>query len=71
MQIRAFTIRASCLFSLALVTLVPMPTNAGRQEKCSFATEEFGFDVCLDQGNPRLSELLVEACPKGFDVYFE
>jgi NADPH-dependent curcumin reductase CurA len=44
---------------------------AGGAEKCAFAVNELGFDVCLDHKDPRLPEQLAQACPKGIDVYFE
>lgn len=44
---------------------------AGGAQKCRYAVEELGFDVCLDRRSPRLAEELAHACPKGIDVYFE
>ena len=44
---------------------------AGGADKCRYAVEELGFDVCLDRREPRLAERLAAACPKGIDVYFE
>ena len=44
---------------------------AGGAEKCSYAVEELGFDVCLDRHDVRLTERLTAACPNGIDVYFE
>jgi NADPH-dependent curcumin reductase CurA len=44
---------------------------AGSAEKCRYAVEVLGFDVCLDRRDPRFSERLAEACPRGIDVYFE
>lgn len=44
---------------------------AGGSEKCAYAVKEFGFDICIDHKNPKLPELLAQACPKGIDVYFE
>jgi len=44
---------------------------AGGAEKCRYAVETLGFDVCLDHRDPQFPELLAEACPKGIDVYFE
>jgi NADPH-dependent curcumin reductase CurA len=44
---------------------------AGGADKCRYAVEELGFDVCLDRRDPRLAERLAAACPKGIDVYFE
>ena len=44
---------------------------AGGADKCRYAVEELGFDVCLDRLEPQLPERLAAACPEGIDVYFE
>ncbi|MES3003757.1 MAG: NADP-dependent oxidoreductase [Pseudomonadota bacterium] len=48
---------------------------AGGAEKCKYATEELGFDVCIDYKQHAdagsLSKALKEACPGGIDGYFE
>jgi NADPH-dependent curcumin reductase len=44
---------------------------AGGSEKCRFATEKLGFDVCLDRHAPDLGTKLAAACPDGIDVYVE
>ena len=44
---------------------------AGGADKCRYAVEELGFDVCLDRRDPQLAKKLAEACPNGIDVYFE
>ena len=44
---------------------------AGGPEKCKYAVEQLGFDVCLDHREPDLGKRLAAACPKGIDVYFE
>ncbi|PTL76512.1 NADP-dependent oxidoreductase [Vitiosangium sp. GDMCC 1.1324] len=44
---------------------------AGGADKCRYAVEELGFDVCLDRREPQLAERLAAACPDGIDVYFE
>lgn len=48
---------------------------AGGPEKCRYATEELGFDVCIDyREHPdvkSMSRALKEACPDGIDGYFE
>ncbi|MGO4702247.1 NADP-dependent oxidoreductase [Dyella sp. 2RAB6] len=44
---------------------------AGGADKCQYAVEELGFDVCLDRRDPELAKKLAEACPNGIDVYFE
>lgn len=44
---------------------------AGGADKCRYAVEELGFDVCLDRRSPDLAQHLAQACPRGIDVYFE
>jgi NADPH-dependent curcumin reductase CurA len=44
---------------------------AGGDDKCRYAVEELGFDVCLDRRDPQLAERLAVACPDGIDIYFE
>ena len=44
---------------------------AGGAEKCQYAVEELGFDVCLDHRSGDLPAQLAAACPDGIDVYFE
>jgi NADPH-dependent curcumin reductase CurA len=48
---------------------------AGGPEKCRYATEELGFDACIDYKQHKdaasLSRALKEACPNGIDGYFE
>jgi hypothetical protein len=44
---------------------------AGGADKCRYAVEELGFDVCLDRRDPQLAARLAAACPDGIDVYFE
>jgi len=48
---------------------------AGGPDKCSYATEELGFDDCIDYKQHAdagsLSRALKQACPKGIDGYFE
>ena len=44
---------------------------AGGADKCRYAVEELGFDVCLDRYDPQLAQRLAEACADGIDVYFE
>jgi NADPH-dependent curcumin reductase CurA len=48
---------------------------AGGPEKCRYATEELGFDACIDYKQHKdaqsLSRALKEACPGGIDGYFE
>ncbi len=44
---------------------------AGGADKCRYATEELGFDACLDHRADDFAERLRGACPDGVDVYFE
>ncbi|MGH8820146.1 MAG: NADP-dependent oxidoreductase, partial [Rhodoferax sp.] len=48
---------------------------AGGPEKCKYATDELGFDACIDyRAHPdvkSMSAALKEACPNGIDGYFE
>ncbi len=48
---------------------------AGGPDKCKYAVDELGFDVCIDyklhKDAASLSKALKEACPKGIDGYFE
>jgi NADPH-dependent curcumin reductase len=48
---------------------------AGGADKCKYAVEELGFDVCIDykqhQSAASLSSALKDACPDGIDGYFE
>jgi len=44
---------------------------AGGADKCHYAVEELGFDVCVDHHGTDLPQRLTTACPKGIDVYFE
>ncbi len=48
---------------------------AGGPDKCKYAVEELGFDVCIDyklhQDAVSLSRALKDACPNGVDGYFE
>nr|WP_300313638.1 NADP-dependent oxidoreductase [Halomonas sp.] len=44
---------------------------AGGAEKCRYAVEELGFDVCLDHRAPDFAEQLTTATPDGIDVYYE
>jgi NADPH-dependent curcumin reductase len=43
----------------------------GGADKCRYALDELGFDVCLDRHDPKLAQQLATACPNGIDVYFE
>ncbi|WP_319004730.1 NADP-dependent oxidoreductase [Microbulbifer variabilis] len=44
---------------------------AGGAEKCRYAVEELGFDICLNHRAEEFPEQLEEACPDGVDIYFE
>lgn len=48
---------------------------AGGSEKCRYATEELGFDACIDYREhadlKSMARALKEACPNGIDGYFE
>lgn len=48
---------------------------AGGPEKCKYATEELGFDACIDHREhgdlKAMSKALKEACPNGIDGHFE
>ena len=48
---------------------------AGGPEKCRYATEELGYDVCIDYKQhadvKSLSQAVKAACPDGIDGYFE
>ena len=44
---------------------------AGGSEKCTYAREVLGFDVCLDHRAADFYQQLKEACPDGIDIYFE
>ncbi|KXF81687.1 NADP-dependent oxidoreductase [Enterovibrio coralii] len=44
---------------------------AGGEEKCRYAVETLGFDVCIDHKADDFAEQLAAACDKGIDVYYE
>jgi NADPH-dependent curcumin reductase CurA len=48
---------------------------AGGPDKCKYATDELGFDACIDyrryQDTSSLSKAIRDACPNGIDGYFE
>ncbi|MEM7016971.1 MAG: NADP-dependent oxidoreductase [Pseudomonadota bacterium] len=44
---------------------------AGGEKKCSFCTDELGFDACVDYKAGNLPADLADACPNGIDIYFE
>ncbi|WP_329740410.1 NADP-dependent oxidoreductase [Dyella sp. A6] len=44
---------------------------AGGAEKCRYAVDVLGFDVCIDHRAPDFAAQLAAATPDGIDVYFE
>ena len=44
---------------------------AGGETKCSYVTDELGFDACVDYKAGNLEADLKAACPDGIDIYFE
>lgn len=44
---------------------------AGGEEKCRYAVEELGFDVCLNHYADDFAEQLAKATPNGIDIYYE
>lgn len=45
--------------------------SAGSEEKCSWLTEELGFDAAVNYKSQTLSQDLKKAAPDGIDVYYE
>ena len=44
---------------------------AGTDEKCSWVTDDLGFDACINYRSESVRGRLRELCPKGIDVYFD
>lgn len=44
---------------------------AGGVDKCDFAVNELGFDMCIDHKADDFAEQLKAACPDGIDIYYE
>ncbi|MFT3804416.1 MAG: NADP-dependent oxidoreductase [Burkholderiaceae bacterium] len=44
---------------------------AGGADKCALLQRELGFDAVVDYKAPQFKKALIEACPKGIDVYFD
>ncbi len=44
---------------------------AGSKEKCHYAEQELGFDICINYRNADFKQQLRQACPDGVDIYFE
>ncbi|WP_028024201.1 NADP-dependent oxidoreductase [Enterovibrio calviensis] len=44
---------------------------AGGEEKCRYAVDTLGFDVCIDHKADDFAQQLAAACDNGIDVYYE
>ncbi|MDC5804949.1 NADP-dependent oxidoreductase [Vibrio europaeus] len=44
---------------------------AGGEEKCRYAVEKLGFDLCIDHKADDFEQQLAAACNQGIDIYFE
>ncbi|MBA2506766.1 MAG: NADP-dependent oxidoreductase [Thermoleophilaceae bacterium] len=44
---------------------------AGGPEKCSYVTDELGFDACIDYKAGSVADGLAQHCPDKIDVYFD
>ena len=44
---------------------------AGGADKCRFATQELGYDACIDYKHEDVKAMLKQHCPKGVDLYFD
>ncbi|MDC5842130.1 NADP-dependent oxidoreductase [Vibrio europaeus] len=44
---------------------------AGGEEKCRYAVEKLGFDLCIDHKVDDFEQQLAAACDQGIDIYFE
>lgn len=44
---------------------------AGGEDKCRYAVEVLGFDVCLNHYDADFAAQLADAVPNGIDIYFE
>lgn len=44
---------------------------AGGAEKCAYATQHLGYDLCLDHRSATLAGDLADATPRGVDCYYE
>lgn len=44
---------------------------AGGPEKCTYLTEELGFDAAVDYKDGNVKAAIRRACPDGIDVYFD
>jgi len=44
---------------------------AGGKDKCTWLTQELGFDAAIDYKSEDTAERVAELCPDGIDVYFD
>lgn len=44
---------------------------AGGEDKCRYAVDTLGADVCIDHEADDFARKLTQACPEGVDVYYE
>jgi len=44
---------------------------AGSPDKCTWVTEDLGFDACINYKTENIAVALKQTCPKGIDVYFD
>ncbi|MDC5705088.1 NADP-dependent oxidoreductase [Vibrio europaeus] len=44
---------------------------AGGEEKCRYAVEKLGFDLCIDHKADDFEQQLAAVCDQGIDIYFE
>ena len=44
---------------------------AGGPEKCAYAVQHLGYEICLDHRDPNLADALKAATPDGVDCYYE
>jgi hypothetical protein len=44
---------------------------AGGSDKCTYVTDELGFDAAIDYKNENVYKAMKEHCPKGIDVFFD
>jgi len=44
---------------------------AGSAEKCQLAVEKLGFDACVNHSDEDFAKNLMQACPKGVDVFVD
>lgn len=43
----------------------------GSDEKCSYITDELGYDAAINRRSQDIDQALSETCPDGIDVYFD